>query len=119
MPENNTFTRDCRIIDAPAYRWTMGKRKLLYGKYFTMYYRQHTLGYGRFGIIVSKANVKHAVDRNLIKRISREWFRLNKGELTSHSLVFVAKKSANTATRTELVTCLEKLAQKLNSLPLS
>ncbi|TWP24878.1 ribonuclease P protein component [Apibacter muscae] len=42
-----------------------------------------TTNFHKFGVSVSKRNYKRAVDRNYIKRLLRECFRLNKDQLYS------------------------------------
>ena len=54
--------------------------------------RQNSLGHPRIGLTVAKKNVKRAHERNRIKRLTRESFRLRQHELPSMDFVVVAKK---------------------------
>lgn len=49
--------------------------------------------YPRLGCIVAKKHAKRAVERNRIKRIIRETFRLNKHKLLSCDVVVMAKST--------------------------
>lgn len=55
----------------------------------------------RLGLIVSR-KVGTAVQRNRLKRVIREFFRLHKNEFPRGDCIFVLKKLAGTLTNTEL-----------------
>ena len=48
--------------------------------------------HARLGLVIAKKNVRHAVDRNKIKRIARESFRHHCAELDSLDIVVLARK---------------------------
>ncbi len=61
---------------------------------FLVYVRKNDIGYRRVGITAS-AKVGNAVKRNRIKRLVREFFRLNQDQLPeSADFVFIARKTA-------------------------
>ncbi|URJ29775.1 ribonuclease P protein component [Blochmannia endosymbiont of Camponotus sp.] len=53
----------------------------------TLFSRPNQLGYPRIGLAVSKKYVKHAYERNRIKRHMRETFRINQHNLLSKDFV--------------------------------
>ncbi len=62
--------------------------------HFTVIFKQNGLGITRLGIIVSK-KTGNAVKRNKVKRLIREFFRLNKSYLPQgYDLIIVANKGA-------------------------
>lgn len=71
--------------------------------------RINTLGYPRVGLTVAKKQVKRAHERNRIKRLTRESFRLRQHTLPAMDFVVIAKKGAQTLENHELVEILEKL----------
>lgn len=54
--------------------------------------RLNSLGHPRIGLTVAKKNVKRAHERNRIKRLTRESFRLRQHDLPAMDFVVVAKK---------------------------
>lgn len=69
--------------------YRQGKR--LRGTHFSLIFIDNDQGYNRLGISVH--GVKRAVDRNRMKRIVREFFRLNRDFLPpSKDIVFAVRK---------------------------
>lgn len=64
---------------------------------------------GRIGFIISKKNIKLAVQRNRIKRIFRDNFRHLPDQMLNYDLIVMAKKGADKLTNEEI----HKLAHKL------
>lgn len=54
--------------------------------------RMNTLGHPRLGLTIAKKNVKRAHERNRLKRLTRESFRLRQHELPSMDFVLIARK---------------------------
>ncbi len=71
--------------------------------------RLNALGHPRIGLTVAKKNVKRAHERNRIKRLTRESFRLRQHELPSMDFVVVAKKGVADLDNRALAEALEKL----------
>ena len=71
--------------------------------------RQNSLGHPRIGLTVAKKHVKRAHERNRIKRLTRESFRLRQHELPSMDFVVVAKKGVADLDNRMLAEALEKL----------
>ena len=66
-----------------------------YSEHFTIIECKNQTGISRLGITVSK-KVGNAVQRNRIKRLIREYFRLNRSRLsTPRDIVIIAKKDAS------------------------
>ena len=82
-------------------------------RYFTLLAIKNQLENPRLGLAIAKKNIKRAVDRNKIKRITRESFRLQQHELTTIDIVVLARRDAANATSTQLTMSLEKHWQKL------
>jgi len=78
-----------------------------------MYYKPNSLGHPRLGIVVSKKTVRRAVARNYMRRVLREWFRLNREKLGGLDVVVRAQKAF---VRAEFHQVQEELLQFLNRL---
>ncbi|MDP1993244.1 MAG: ribonuclease P protein component [Syntrophales bacterium] len=90
--ETRTFSKDERIRKRQDYLriYEQGARR--YSHRFTIITCRNPLGITRLGTTVSK-KAGNAVQRNRIKRLLREFFRLNKSRLpTAQDIVIIAKK---------------------------
>jgi len=67
----------------------------------------------RLGFIISKKNIRHAVQRNRIKRITRDFLRLHQHELPHLDIIFMGRKGLDKLTNEEILKLLEKQFKKL------
>jgi ribonuclease P protein component len=75
---------------------------------------KNELKFSRLGITIPKKQVPRAVDRNRIKRIIRESFRLRRHELFhSVDMVFLVYTTLLSLSNKEIRTCLDLLWAKL------
>lgn len=81
----------------------------------TLLGRHNTLTHPRLGVTVSKKNVRKAHDRNRMKRLIRESFRLNQHKLPNIDIVVVVKAGLDKQSNEEIFKVLEKLWKKLTS----
>lgn len=108
-----SFKSSHRVRQKKEYDRVFQARRRLFGHHFLLYYCKNTLQYPRIGVIVSKKNVRHAVDRNQLKRVARESFRLMQRDLPKVDIVILAKKTAGNANKKELHQCIHRLLVKL------
>ena len=88
----NNFRPDEKIRKRPEYLSIYQHGTRTYARHFTIVAQKNELGFGRLGITVSK-KVGDAVRRNRIKRLIREFFRLNKDQIVaSRDIVIIGKK---------------------------
>ena len=89
-----------------------------HGELFAVVVRENALGRTRMGLSVSKRQAREAVDRNRVRRILREAFRLERGALpVGIDIVLVATRPAPpapalAAVRAELVALVARALKK-------
>lgn len=66
-------------------------RRRLSNHLFILYNTANAVGTARLGVMIGKRKVKHAVDRNRIKRCIREVFRVHRETLPAVDCVIVVK----------------------------
>ena len=81
---------------------------------FTILGRVNDQSHPRLGITIAKKRIRKAHDRNRVKRLIRESFRLNQHRLPNIDIVVLGKSNAEQMTNQELLTLLEKLWTKLS-----
>jgi len=69
------------VLSWDSYTFVFGNAKRFGNKSLTVLARQNDLGHPRLGLAISKKSAKRAVDRNRIKRVFRESFRLHQHTL--------------------------------------
>ncbi len=117
MSSSPTFklSKEAKLLDAKAYKFVFSKANKAGDAFFTVLYRKNHLSHARLGVIVAKKNTKKAVDRNRIKRIIRESFRL-KTELRTKAfdIIVLSKRMTTQQTNVRLFNSLDKIWQKIN-----
>ena len=71
--------------------------------------RFNLLEYPRLGLSISRKNIKYSHDRNLIKRLIRETFRLLQYKLISMDFVVIPKKNIIFLKNKNIINILENL----------
>lgn len=81
------FRGEYRLRKTDEFSSVFAFRRVLRSKHFEARYRPNSVATARIGVIVAKKYVRSAVNRNLIKRIVRESFRLARVELPHCDIV--------------------------------
>ena len=79
--EDFSYTPRDRLQNASQFTRVFDQATKSSSEFFTILSRENTEDQPRLGIVVAKRRAKRSVDRNVIKRIIRESFRLNKTTL--------------------------------------
>ena len=89
-----SFPKDEKILNRADFVKLNRSGKRLYTKHFTLILKLNGQGVTRLGVTVSK-KTGNAVKRNRVKRLIREFFRLNKANFPQgYDIVIIAKKDA-------------------------
>ncbi|WP_287640260.1 ribonuclease P protein component [Accumulibacter sp.] len=78
------------MIKTDEYSSVFGFRRALKSRHFLLHYRPRSIDEvpgARLGLVVAKRFLRRSVDRNLVRRLAREQFRLMRSRLGSSDLV--------------------------------
>ena len=90
-PEPAIFPRHLRLTEAKQYQRVFAGSSRFGNRYITVLAKENQLEHPRLGLAISKKAVKRAVDRNRIKRIIRESFRLNSANLPPVDVIVMCR----------------------------
>lgn len=113
------FNRESRLL-TPGHFQSVFKKPIRFGSsHFTILVTKSTLPdesckHNRLGLAIAKKRVKLAVQRNRIKRIVRESFRLNQHELPPIDIVVMVKSGIDKLDNNEINKQLTKIWRKIN-----
>lgn len=89
------FPKTERLLNRPDFVNLNRSGERHYTKHFTVILKKNGLGITRLGVTVTK-KTGNAVKRNKVKRLVREFFRLNKSYIPQgYDIVVAAKKDAS------------------------
>ncbi|MGL4455342.1 MAG: ribonuclease P protein component [Plesiomonas sp.] len=103
------FPRELRLLTPAQFSVVFQQPQRAGSPQLTILARANNLDHARLGLTVAKKHLKRAHDRNRIKRLVRESFRLNQHELPSVDFVVIAKKGIGELSNHELTELLSKL----------
>ncbi|MCE8023994.1 MULTISPECIES: ribonuclease P protein component [Halomonadaceae] len=90
------FPKQLRLLTAGDYRYVFDHAALkVHGKGLMALACPNGLDHPRLGLVISKKNVRRAVDRNCLKRVVRESLRLRQCSLPAVDIVLLARRGAS------------------------
>ena len=111
LDETNQFfhlSRSQKLLTSENYSFVFSKSQRFGNKSFTVLARKNDLGHPRLGLAISKKCAKRAVDRNRIKRIFRESFRLHQHNLPNVDIIAMCKSDVLQLDKKEMHKQIEK-----------
>ncbi|MGK0272205.1 MAG: ribonuclease P protein component [Cocleimonas sp.] len=112
MGENH-FSRELRLLTPTHFEYVFNNAIPAVSPQLTLLARPNNSDNPRLGITIAKKRVKHAHNRNRLKRIIRESFRTQKQNLPNVDIVVVGKSGIDKLSNQELFSLLNKLWKKL------
>ncbi|HSH97532.1 MAG: ribonuclease P protein component [Methylophilaceae bacterium] len=109
-----TFPRQRRLIKTDDFSSVFNFRKRISGHYLAIHYQYNQLLHARLGLIVGKKIARLSVDRNYMKRVIKESFRLNQHQLPNLDLVIRAQRRFSTSDYKILVLEINELFASLS-----
>ena len=107
------LTKQAKIVKTDDFSSVFNLRKRIANKHLVMRYRANDMNVARLGLIVSKKTAKLAVQRNYMRRVIRELFRLNQHKLPMIDLVIQIQKAFEKTDFIEIKNEFEFLMKKL------
>lgn len=87
-----SFTKQAKLIKTDEFSSVFNFRKRLSAKYLVVHYQPNSLQHARLGLVVGKKTAKLSVSRNYMRRVLREFFRLQQDEIRPVDLVVRVQK---------------------------
>ncbi|MCB1966695.1 MAG: ribonuclease P protein component [Candidatus Accumulibacter sp.] len=112
------FPKRYRLLKTDEYSSVFGFRKAVKSQHFLLHYRPRESGETsgpRLGLVVAKRFLRRSVDRNLIKRLAREHFRLMRADLRCSDFVLRLAVRPNVLDRQTLALEIKRLLSKMTS----
>lgn len=102
------FPKEYRLLKRVQFKRVFEKPQKCFGGAMVLFYRDNGLAYARLGLAVTKRNIPKAVERNRLRRIIRESFRVHGGQLKGFDIVVLPLKGADTLDKSQWVRNLRK-----------
>ena len=110
------FPKTRRLLTAAEFdrvfkqaRWRASSRSML------LLATPNKVDHDRIGFVIAKKNVRSAVQRNRIKRVIREVFRIHSGLSYSSDIVVIARKGLDQLDNQEICDTFAKLVTQLQN----
>lgn len=110
------FPKASRLLNASDYDTVFANNQYkVANRHFLILASSHNKTGSRLGIVVAKKNIPLAVQRNRIKRLLRESFRLRSESCGQLDIVVLVRKGADKLRNPEIFQSLQKLWRDLES----
>ncbi|WP_300340216.1 ribonuclease P protein component [Accumulibacter sp.] len=113
---NTSFPKHYRLLKTDEYSSVFGFRRVLKSQHFLLHYCPRVAADAsgaRLGLVVAKRFLRRSVDRNLVKRLAREGFRLLRARLRPNDLVLRLAAKPKALDRRALAQEIQRLLGKL------
>ena len=108
------FPRTARLLTPRAFQRVFAGADRIADRYFTLLVAENAEGFPRLGLAIGRRISTRAVDRNRIKRLARESFRHQQGDLPAVDIVLMARPVARTTDNGTLQKALGRLWQRVS-----
>lgn len=105
--------KQAKLVKTDDFSSVFNLRKRIANQYLVLRYRPSDNIGPRLGLIVAKKTAKLAVQRNYMRRVLRELFRLNQHQLPTVDLIIQVQKVFTRSDFLEIKQAFEALCKKL------
>ena len=106
------FGKPYRLLKTDDFSSVFALRRIKSQQTVQLWQKPNKLGYPRLGIVVAKKTDRRAVRRNYMKRVLREWFRLNRHRMPGSDLVIRVRRPFDAAGLKQVLVQLERIMPK-------
>ncbi len=110
-----SFPYCVRLSQAEDFNRVFVKGNRTRDRNFTVLSRSNNLDFSRLGLAISKKCTSHAVQRNRIKRLIRESFRVHQSSLPALDIIVMCQPTVLKLNNRQILDSLEKHWQRLKS----
>lgn len=103
VKQSYNFLREHRLLNAKDFSRVFDKAFKLHNKAFTLLARENQSGSPKMGLVIAKKNLKFAYQRNQVKRLTREYFRLHRLELANYDLVILTRRDIAVLSKQDII----------------
>ena len=114
MVQKYRLVKQAKMIKTDDFSSVFNFRKRFSLKYLVMHYQPNTLQRARLGLVVGKKTAKLAVSRNYMRRVLREFFRLNQHDICHVDLIIRVQKKFDKLDFIQIKQEFDTLTHKLN-----
>jgi len=92
VADSLAFSKSSRLLNAADFKAVFDDVKFKVSiKEILCLSRQNSLNHPRLGLVMAKKNIRQSVQRNRVKRIMRDSFRLHQHKLPSVDIIILAR----------------------------
>jgi ribonuclease P protein component len=114
MVQTYRLAKQAKMIKTDDFSSVFNFRKRFSLKYLVMHYQPNNLQRARLGLVVGKKTAKLAVSRNYMRRVLREFFRLNQHDICHVDLIIRVQKKFDKVDFFQIKQEFDALIYKLN-----
>jgi ribonuclease P protein component len=114
MVQTYRLAKQAKMIKTDDFSSVFNFRKRFSLKYLVMHYQPNNLQRARLGLVVGKKTAKLAVSRNYMRRVLREFFRLNQHDICHVDLIIRVQKKFDKVDFIQIKQEFDSLIYKLN-----
>ena len=114
MVQTYRLVKQAKMIKTDDFSSVFNFRKRFSLKYLVMHYQPNNLQRARLGLVVGKKTAKLAVSRNYMRRVLREFFRLNQHDICHVDLIIRVQKKFDKIDFIQIKQEFDSLINKLN-----
>jgi ribonuclease P protein component len=108
------FTKKAKLIKTDEFSSVFNFRKRIFANFLAFHYQSNNSDFPRLGLVIGKKVAKHAVDRNYMRRVLREFFRIQQHAINPMDLVIRVQKKFEKKDFTQIKQEFETLIAKVN-----